>query len=40
MFVSRIDGNFFTICGLPINKVYNALKKYGIYPSYTDREYI
>ena len=26
--IEKIDGNFWTVMGLPINKVYNILKKY------------
>lgn len=26
--IEKIDGNFWTVMGLPINKVYNVLKKY------------
>ena len=27
-FIEKIDGNYNTIVGLPINKVYNIIKKY------------
>ena len=40
LFVSRIEGDFFAIEGLPINKVYNALKEFGILPSFKNAEYI
>lgn len=26
--ITKIDGNFWTVMGLPVNKVYNILKKY------------
>lgn len=28
VFIDKIDGNYSTVVGLPINKVYNILKKY------------
>lgn len=28
VFIDRVDGNYSTVIGLPINKVYNILKKY------------
>lgn len=28
VFIDKIDGNYSTVIGLPINKVYNILKKY------------
>ena len=28
VFVDKIDGNYYTVIGLPINKVYNVLKEY------------
>ena len=40
LFVNRIEGDFFAIEGLPINKVYNALKEFGIFPSFKNPEYI
>ena len=40
LFVSRIEGDFFAVEGLPINKVYNALKEFGIFPAFKNSEYI
>ena len=28
VFIDKIDGNYYTVVGLPINKVYNILKEY------------
>jgi len=40
LFIERIEGDFFAIEGLPVNKVYNALKEFGIFPSLKNSEYI
>jgi len=31
VFIDRIEGNYNTIVGLPINKLYDYLKKLNIY---------
>jgi len=40
LFVERIEGDFFSVCGLPINKVYNSLKVMGVYPQMKNTDYI
>ncbi|MCL2564853.1 MAG: Maf family protein [Defluviitaleaceae bacterium] len=40
LFVSGIEGDFFAVCGLPVNRVYNALKDMGIYPKMKNTDYI
>ena len=40
LFIERIEGDFFAIEGLPINKVYNALKNFRILPLFKNSEYI
>jgi len=40
MFVSGIDGDFFTVCGLPLSRVYGELKEIGILPAIRDVDYI
>ena len=40
LFVEHIEGDFFAIEGLPINKVYNALKEFAILPAFKNSEYI
>jgi len=40
LFVSSIEGDFFTVCGLPVNRVYGSLSKFGILPKMGNVEYI
>lgn len=33
IFVSRIEGDFYTVAGLPLSKTAKALEKFNIYPN-------
>ena len=33
MFIDRVEGNYFTVVGLPVNKAYRLLKEAGILPA-------
>ena len=40
LFVSAIKGDFFTVSGLPVNRVYGELGRFGILPRMRDVEYL
>ena len=40
LFVSAIEGDFFTVCGLPVSRVYEVLKSFGIAPRMKNVEYL
>ena len=40
LFVSSIEGDFFSVSGLPVNRVYGELGKFGVFPRMGDVEYL
>jgi len=40
LFVSQIEGDFFTVSGLPVNRVYGELRSFGVLPRMGDVEYL
>lgn len=40
MFISGIEGDFYTVCGLPLSRVYRELKKAGVLPDLKNVDYI
>ena len=40
LFISGIEGDFFTVCGLPVSKVYRSLLEFGISPIMGNAEYL
>jgi len=40
LFVSGIQGDYFTVCGLPVSRVYESLNEFGILPTMKDIEYL
>jgi len=40
LFVSGIEGDFFAVCGLPVNRVYKNLGELGIFPQIKNAEYL
>lgn len=40
LFVSAIEGDYFTVCGLPVNRVYRSLLEFGVSPMMGNAEYL